>query len=98
VEERLAGATDPVVLDGARAEGRVLVTLDRGFGDVRQYARGTHRGIVVLRPIDQRQETVVATLERLVANHDPDPLAGCVAIVQREMLRVRRPSEPSENA
>ena len=93
VEERLAGATDPVVLDAAGADGRMLVTLDRGFGDVRRYPPGTHPGIVVLRPIDQRPATIIATLERLVIHHDLEALAGCIVVVQRDMLRVRRPAE-----
>ena len=54
VEERLAGATDPVVLDAASADGLMLVTLDRGFGDRRRYPPGSHPGIIVLRPVDQR--------------------------------------------
>ena len=63
-DEGLVGAVDPVVLDAARTEGRMLITLDRGFGDVRQHPPGTHPGIVVLRPVDQRPVTIVATLER----------------------------------
>ena len=93
VDEQLAGATDPAVLDAARAEGRMLVTLDRGFGDVRRYPPGTHAGILVLRPVDQRPATVVATLDRLVTHHDLDALASCVVVVQRGMLRIRRPAE-----
>lgn len=93
VDEQLAGATDPAVLDAARAEGRMLVTLDRGFGDVRRYPPGTHPGILVLRPVDQRPTTVLATLDRLVTHHDLDALASCVVVVQREMLRIRRPAE-----
>ena len=93
VDEQLAGAPDPTVLDAARAEGRMLVTLDRGFGDVRRYPPGTHAGILVLRPVDQRPATVVATLDRLVTHHDLDALASCVVVVQREMLRIRRPAE-----
>ena len=49
-DEQLAGAPDPEVAAACRAEGRVLVTLDLDFSDVRAYAPGTHAGIVVLRP------------------------------------------------
>jgi predicted nuclease of predicted toxin-antitoxin system len=96
VEERLAGGTDPVVLNAARADRRMLITLDRGFGDVRSYPPGTHPGIVVLRPIDQRPATIIATLERLVIHHDLEALAGCVVVVHHDVLRVRRPADGSD--
>jgi hypothetical protein len=50
LEESLGGRSDPDVLAAATAEGRMLMTLDRGFGDVRSYPPGSHPGIVVLRP------------------------------------------------
>ncbi len=67
LEESLGGRDDPTVLRAAIDEGRLLLTLDRGFGDVRAYPPGTHPGIIVMRPADQRVPTVVAMVETLVA-------------------------------
>jgi predicted nuclease of predicted toxin-antitoxin system len=92
LEESLGGRDDPTVLGAAIDEGRLLLTLDRGFGDVRAYAPGTHPGIIVLRPDDQRVPTVVAMVEMIVDHHDVDELAGCITVVQRNVLRVRRPN------
>ena len=91
LDESLGGRDDPTVLDAARAEGRLLITLDRGFGDVRAYPPGTHAGIIVLRPADQRVPSVVGMVEALIEHRDIEQLAGCIAVVQRNMLRVRRP-------
>jgi predicted nuclease of predicted toxin-antitoxin system len=44
-DEGLSGATDPEVLAAAHGEGRMVLTLDRGFGDIRAYPPGTHPGI-----------------------------------------------------
>jgi predicted nuclease of predicted toxin-antitoxin system len=44
IGEGLAGHDDPTVLAAASAEERLLVTLDRGFGDVRAYPPGSHGG------------------------------------------------------
>lgn len=52
-DEGLAGADDASVLAAACGDGRIVVTLDRGFGDIRLYPPGTHRGILVLRLDDQ---------------------------------------------
>ena len=93
LEESLGGRDDPTVLHAASAECRMLITLDRGFGDVRSYPPGSHPGIIVLRPDDQRVATVLKTVELLVAHHDLESLVGCNSVVQRNVLRVRRPTD-----
>ena len=70
-------------------KGRLVLTLDRGFGDVRSYPPGSHAGIVVLRPDDLAPASVVAAVLELVDHHDFDDLAGTVTVVQRGILRVR---------
>lgn len=57
LDESLGGSNDATVLDAARTEGRLLITLDRGFGEVRAYPPGSHAGIIVLRPDDQCERT-----------------------------------------
>ena len=52
VDEDLAGATDPQVVAAAAATGRLLITMDRGLGDIRSYPPGSHAEILVLRPPD----------------------------------------------
>ncbi len=47
--EGLQGSDDPDVLRAATDDGRLLVTLDRGLGDVRRYPPETHAGVHVLR-------------------------------------------------
>jgi hypothetical protein len=87
VEENRAGAIDPQV---AAAVGRLLITLDRGLGDIRTYPPGSHAGILVLRPSDQSPPTVAAALAEVVAGHDLTMLAGTVTVAQRGLLRIRR--------
>jgi predicted nuclease of predicted toxin-antitoxin system len=91
VDENLAGATDPQVVAAAVATGRLLITLDRGLGDIRAYPPGSHSGILVLRPTDQSVPTVTAALAELIAGHDLTALTGTIAIAQRGLLRIRRP-------
>lgn len=91
VEEALMGSPDPDVVRAATAAGRLLITLDRGIGDVRTYPPGAHAGILVLRPADQSAASVTTLLEQLLAVEDLDALAGSVAVAQPGVLRVRRP-------
>jgi predicted nuclease of predicted toxin-antitoxin system len=72
----LAGRDDPTVLVAASSEERLLVTLDRGFGDVRAYPPGSHGGIVVLRPDSQAVLSVLSTVSSLTMHHDLEELSG----------------------
>jgi hypothetical protein len=53
------------------SEARLIITLDRGFGDIRRYPPGTHAGILVLRVDDQSLPGVRATVQTLVARLRP---------------------------
>lgn len=91
VDEGLGGASDPDVLQAAVHEDRLLVTLDRGFGDVRRYPPGTHQGVVVLRMDNQQPSAVVQALAGFLKSQDLDDLRGCIVVVRGNVLRVRRP-------
>lgn len=77
----------------AQDAGRLLVTLDRGFGDIRRYEPGTHAGIVVLRLPDESAAAVVRVLRRVMVQHDLADLSGTIAIVEPARLRIRRAPE-----
>jgi hypothetical protein len=44
IDEGLAGAPDTDVVAAATAAARVLISLDRGLGDIRMYPPGTQAG------------------------------------------------------
>ena len=92
LQEGLGGAPDERLFEFVRSEGRLLVTLDRGFSDVRAYPPGSHPGIVVLRLPDQRPRLVDAAVRALLDQHDLTDLQGCITIVQPNMIRIRRPA------
>ena len=52
-QEGLIGTPDQDVVAAATAAGRILISLDRGLGDIRAYPPGSDAGIVVLRLSDQ---------------------------------------------
>jgi len=92
VEEGLGGANDPRVAAAASGEGRMIVTLDRGFGDVRAYPPGSHPGIVVIRGLDQSPSTLLELLQTFLSAHDLASFDGCVVVVEPGRVRVRRPA------
>ena len=92
IEEGLAGSTDEDLLAAAREEDRMIVTLDRGFGDIRRYPPGSHPGIVVLRLADESALATRAAVTQLLDNHDLENLSGTITVVQHGSLRIRRPA------
>jgi predicted nuclease of predicted toxin-antitoxin system len=90
-DEHLTGAPDPDVVDAATAAGRILISLDRGLGDIRAYPPGSHAGIIVLRLTDQSAATVTKTIGDLASAPSLESLAGAVTVMQRGLLRIRHP-------
>ena len=48
-DERLTGAEDSAIAVRSQAEGRVLITLDLDFANIRAYPPAEYAGIIVLR-------------------------------------------------
>jgi predicted nuclease of predicted toxin-antitoxin system len=94
-EEGLLSQPDPVIGAAAKAESRLLLTLDVEFGDLRKYPPGSHPGIILFRPRSLGALTVGRFVEDFVQNSDLQALAGCVAVVEPKRTRVRRP--PAES-
>ena len=89
-DESLSGAVDETVAGASRAEGRILVTLDLDFANIRAYPPGEHAGIVVLRVKHQDKPTVLVHLRRLttaLASRNP---TGELWIVDGNRIRFRQ--------
>ena len=82
---------DPDVVAAATAAGRILISLDRGLGDIRSYPPGTHAGIIVLRLSDKSAATVTKAIGDLASLADLGGLTGAVTVLQRGLLRIRHP-------
>ena len=95
-DEGLKSEDDAVLAAIARQNKRMLFTLDRGLGDVRQYAPGEHPGIVVFRLSSAGPGAVNRFVKDFVRNQDLDELAGCLVIVQPGRVRVRRREDAGE--
>jgi predicted nuclease of predicted toxin-antitoxin system len=91
-DEDLSGTDDETVANLSRLEGRILVTLDLDFANIRAYPPGEHAGIIVLRMKHQDKPTVLAHVRRLatvLANRNP---AGELWIVDTNRIRFRQGS------
>jgi len=83
------GARDADVAVACGLEGRVLISLDVDFADIRSHAPGTHPGIVVLRLSRQDKASIVSVMRRLVTSLGEEQIAGRLWIVDERRIRVR---------
>lgn len=90
-DEGIAGCTDEQLWQRVLDEGRLLITLDLGFSDIRRFAPGTHPGILLLRPSSSGPRAVAFVLERVLAAVSPESLAGGLAVADEQHTRLRRP-------
>jgi predicted nuclease of predicted toxin-antitoxin system len=85
----LSGVPDAEVFQAAQERNAVLVTTDRGFGDIRTYPPSSHHGIIVLKvsPDPEQVRAVHRTLRQLL---DTEELfSGTLFIVDEQKYRKR---------
>jgi len=90
-EEWLSGFIDPDIWAAAQSEGRFLVTQDLDFSDIRQFAPGTHAGILLVRLRNPGRVALTQTVTHLFATEDVAGWAGCFVVATERKLRVHRP-------
>ncbi len=88
-EQSLSGAVDERLATICSQEGRVLVTLDLDFSDIRQYAPGSGPGFVVLRPKRNDRADIEQTVNMLLVGLAKDEVSGNLWIVRHTSIRVR---------
>jgi len=66
VELGMIGAIDTQVFSKAQELRLVLITRDKGFGDIRKFPPSSHHGIVVLRMTPRTMLSVHGTLKRML--------------------------------
>jgi predicted nuclease of predicted toxin-antitoxin system len=66
-DESLVGSDDEGIAARVRSEGRVLLTLDLDFANIRAYPPDQYPGIIVLRLKRQDKASVVAYVRRIAA-------------------------------
>jgi len=89
LSEGLAGAPDPTLFAACKAEGRVLVTLDLDFADIRGYPPGSHSGVWVLRPADQAFASVLSLVLAGVRLAAMERTAGQLWVIDEKRVRIR---------
>lgn len=89
LDEGLGGASDPTILAIAKRERRVLLTLDKGIGNIGTYPPTEYAGIILFRPASAGRRAayeLVTTRLPMVASMDLD---GRLVVVTERSIRKR---------
>jgi len=82
---------DAAVLALAHREGRVLVTLDKDFGQLAVLKGQPHAGIVRLVGIRAREQG--SAVAQVIEAHGGDLGRGAIIVVEPDRVRIRLPEE-----
>lgn len=88
-DQELSGTTDERLVPLCASEGRILVTLDLDFADIRTYPPGRGPGFVVLRLHGQDRSDFQRAAELLLGTLAANEVGGSLWILEDDRIRVR---------
>ncbi|MBI4321174.1 MAG: DUF5615 family PIN-like protein [Chloroflexi bacterium] len=92
VAEMIPQAEDTEILAQAASEGRVVITNDKGFGDLVFRSGQPHAGVVLLRLRDESPANRVRVLRAVLEQHT-DRLIGSFVVATEDGIRIRPRSD-----
>lgn len=87
--EEISGSTDATLALICQTEGRILITLDLDFSDIRTYPPRNYPGIIVIRLKRTDIRSVLDFFPRLIHLINVEPIERLLWIVDEEKLRIR---------
>ena len=89
LKQHMSGAADFDIALVCQREGRILVTLDLDFADIRAYPPAQYPGFIVLRLRKQDKPHVLEILNRMLLVFPDEPLEQHLWIVEETQIRIR---------
>lgn len=89
MSQGFAGVEDARLSEAVRQEGRVLVTLDVDFGDIRAYPPEEYAGIIVLRMARQDKLSILAAIRRILPLLATEAVTRRLWVVEEHAVRIR---------
>ena len=80
--------SDREILQIAATEDRVVITMDKDFGELVYRLKRPHTGVLLIRMAEARGDEKLAAIQQILRNHS-DKLHGRFCVYQNHRLRVR---------
>lgn len=87
---------DEAILDFARRESRILITLDKDFGELVVVFGKSHSGIVRL--VDLHPSRQAPVCEEVLSRYGSELIAGAIVTVTTDRTRLRPADAPDDPA
>lgn len=88
-DQGLAGAPDSAILARVQAEGRALLTMDKGIADIRAYPPDQYAGIILFRPKTTGRSATLALVRHYLPTLLLSNLSGHLFVVSETGIRSR---------
>jgi predicted nuclease of predicted toxin-antitoxin system len=85
----LSGKSDEEILAYAVEHGRVLITIDMDFSNIRRFPPKSYIGIIVLKIRPRTAEKVHNVLEQVLRELDDEQLSKSLVMIDQGKYRVR---------
>jgi predicted nuclease of predicted toxin-antitoxin system len=92
-DESLIGRADSVIWAAAQKESRFLITQDLDFSDLRQFAPGSHHGILLVRLRSPNRRNLIERIGELFQKENVGEWVGCFVVATERKIRVLRPGK-----
>ena len=89
LDQSLGGRPDLEIMDACRGEGRILITFDLDFADIRLYPPDSHNGVWILRGASQSIQNTLALLRGALTLLHTESTNRRLWIVEPERVRIR---------
>jgi predicted nuclease of predicted toxin-antitoxin system len=89
-EEGLQRMPDPEIFAKARTEGRILLTMDLGFGSLLAASGSKLPSVIIFRQSNRRSDTINTLLVDVLSRYGPEFHDGAVISVTDSSIRIRR--------
>jgi predicted nuclease of predicted toxin-antitoxin system len=91
-QEALSGQSDAKVWDASQEAQRFLITQDLDFSDVRRFAPGTHRGILLVRLSNPSRQRLIDRIQSIFSTEPVEAWSECFVVITDRKIRIHRPS------
>ena len=89
-EQGLQRLPDPEIVEKAKQERRVIITMDLGFGHLLAYALSKFPSVILFRVENERPEHINQLLKDHMAVIEPETNAGAIITITDNGLRIHR--------
>jgi len=83
------GMQDEEIITTAVSEGRMIITMDKGFGDLVYQSGWPHAGVLLLRLEEAKADEKVRVVANILEKYS-DQLANHYCVFRKGRLRIRR--------